>query len=81
MEFRVEFVKLGRNYIAGVTLAGHQIRGPRADTKYDALRNLFYKLYNNSDDETAIALELAVENKTFLEALQEGQAPELESGE
>jgi hypothetical protein len=81
MELHIEFVKLGRNYIAGVTLAGNNVRGARADNKYDAVRNLFYKLSSVADDETAIALELAVEGKTFLEAIQEGSAAELESGD
>ena len=67
----VRTAKIGNAFLAGTNLAGIQIRGRRADTEADAVRALFWRLAARDDDDSATAIDLAVEGSSISDALGE----------
>lgn len=78
MNMTIGVTRLGSGHFAMTRLAGTVVRGNRASSEIDAVRNLFFKLANadvsSHDDEVLTLLELELAGTTLDEqlALTEG---------
>lgn len=76
----VQVLAVGRNFVARTELGGIQLRGRRADTAADAVRALLWRLADHTDDDAAIAVDLATDGTTLVDAVAELGAGPGDSG-
>lgn len=71
LDIRVHVMKVGGIYVAATQLGGINMRGARASSPPQAVRNLFFAIGEGSSDDHQIGLELAIEGTTLEAAMAE----------
>lgn len=65
----------GETHLAVTKLGGITVRGPRASTPVDAVKNLLWKLSKGYDDDAQVGLEMELAGTSIDQAIAQIQAP------
>jgi hypothetical protein len=66
LSLNIKIAPLGKDiFMAATNVGGLPVRGRSAKDEATAVRNLFYELQNDSNDDVTIAVSLAATGQTF----------------